>query len=249
MKTAAIFNVWDGIELLYYAVDNIRPVVDEVIIVWSEMSNRQEKNDEFSPEDFSDCVLVQSEPKYLRNPSESEREKRNVGLQKAKELGFTHFIMMDCDEFYDQYDFTQEKERIYRDNLNGLVGNVKVYFKEPTLTIGLDPSTRVPFIQKIVPGLAYRRNKQYPFAYDENGGLRIDPTRHLTHNKGVEWSDILMHHYSWVRKDIGKKVRNSSASLWRSSCLEDYENAEAGYFCKMYGRELKKCKNKFKIKI
>lgn len=249
MRTAAIFNVWDGIELLYYAVDNIKPVVDGVIIVWSEMSNKQVRNDEFKPENFKDCILVKSEPKYLRNPSESEREKRNVGLNKAKELGYTHFIMMDCDEFYDQQEFKQEKERIYKDDLNGLVCNVQVYFREPTLTIGLDPSTRVPFIQRITNRLRFRSNKGYPFAYDATGGLRIDPTRHLTHNKGIEWSDIIMHHYSWIRKDIVKKVQNSSANLGRSSCLEDYGNAKEGYFCKMYNRKLEKCENKFYIQI
>lgn len=249
MKLAAVFNVWDGIELLKFAVDNIKNEVDEVIIVWSELSNKQERHNDFNPDDFKGCVLVKSEPMYMRNPSESEREKRNVGLNKAKELECTHFIMMDCDEFYDPMEFRMEKERIYKENLNGLVCNIQVYFKKPTLTIGLDPSTRVPFIQKITPRLRFRRNKQYPFAYDENGGMRIDPTRQLSHSKGIEWSNILMHHYSWVRKDIVKKIRNSTANLGRSSCLGDYANAKPGYFCKMYGAKITKCENKFNIKI
>lgn len=249
MTIAAVYNVWDGIELLRYSVKNIKPLVDAVYIVWSRRSNRGEDSDEFNPEDFKDCVLIQSEPAYRNNPSESEREKRNVGLNAVRNAGFTHFIMMDCDEFYDPKDFKREKKRIEKHDLNGLVCDVTVFFAKPTLSIGKDPSTFVPFIQKITPRLKYRMNKGYPFAYDSNGGLRIDPTRHLNVSHGVEWSDITMYHYSWVRKDLQKKARNSSARLNNSRWADDIANAAPGYFCQLYQRMLFEVDNKFNIEI
>lgn len=246
MKLAAVYNVWDGIEILKHSVKNIKPLVDEVIIVWSKMSNRYEFSEEFIEDDFKDCTLVQSEPKYRNNPSESEREKRNVGLDKAKDLGFTHFLMMDCDEFYDPKDFEKAKKYLMSKNLNGLVCPSRVYFGSPELTIGID-STRVPFIQKITPRLRFRLNKGYPFAYDGNGP-RIDPTRQLSYNNKVEWyEDLVMEHFSWVRKDLYKKARNSSARLNNSRWENDIKNAKEGYFCEMYQRTLVKCENKFNI--
>lgn len=240
---------WDGLELLKHSIRVMKPLVDGVYIIWSERSNRGEISTEFNPEDYPGCVCIQSEPKYRNNPSESERERRNVGLDAVRNAGYTHFIMLDCDEFYDPKEFKREKKRIEKNDLNGLVCDVTVYFKKPTLTIGKDPSTFVPFIQKITPRLRFRQNRSYPFAYDSNGGLRIDPTRHLNIGHGVEWSDIIMYHYSWVRKDIEKKCRNSSARLNNSRWQEDYENAKEGYFVKLYGRTLQKCENKFNIEI
>lgn len=249
MRIAAIYNVWDGIEILRHSVRCMRPLVDEIIIVYSRMSNRQEYSPEFNEEEFKDFVLVNREPVYRNNPSESERDKRNTGLDIAREMGFTHFIMMDCDEFYDPIEFNVEKARMERDDLNGLVCGCQVYFGSPELTIGMDPSTRVTFIQKITPRLRFRINKGFPYAYDANGP-RIDPTRQLSHNKGVEWSEIIMHHYSWVRKDIMKKINNSSARLKENpQVLKDYLNAKEGYLCQMYNRKLIKCENKFNITL
>ena len=45
MKLCAIYNVWDDWDLLKYSIDNITPLVDGVIVVYSEKSNFGE----FSP--------------------------------------------------------------------------------------------------------------------------------------------------------------------------------------------------------
>lgn len=248
MKLCAIFNVWDGEEIFKYSFENIRPLVDDVIIVWSRLSNSCQSIGGFDPTKYK-AIYVNHEPNIGRTKHDNERDKRNAGLREAKRQGFTHFIMMDIDEFYDHDEFISDKERIKKDNLNGLVCQVKLYFKRPDLTLGLDPSTRVPHIQKIVPSLHFAMNKRYPFAYDDKGGCRIDPTRQTNIKNGVEWSKSTMHHYSHVRDDIRIKIENSSANLSRSSLLDDWLNAKEGYFVKMYNRELVSCENKFNIQI
>jgi hypothetical protein len=248
MKLAAVFNIWaDCLCLLPYAIENIRPVVDEIIVVYSWKSNR---GNTIKYELPKDCVLVQCEPSGVV-PHINETAKRNAGLQKARELGFTHFIMMDSDEFYVQSEFLQQKKLIEENNISGSVCRVKTYFKSPTLTIGFD-TTLVPFIHKITPGLQYRlKYAGYPFAY-HGGFARIDSTRRLNITSGVRMLDITMHHFSYVRKDISLKLDNSSATFkaHRAEIVyDDLRNAKPGYFLKGYQKELIQCQNIFNLPL
>lgn len=246
MRIAAIFNVWaDTADLLPYAVENIRPVVDDIIIVWSRKSNRGQVVEYELPKN---CILVQCEPTGP-TPHVSEIAKRNAGLKKAKELGFSHFIMLDGDEMYLRDEFQKEKEAIYNSGYAGSVCRIQTYFKSPTLTIGID-HTLVPFIHKITPKLEYKLNyAHYPYTYD-NGAARIDCTRRLNINSGVKLLDITMFHFSYVRKDMSLKLQNSSANFKapRAEIIyNDLKNAKPGYFCKGYQRELVSCENIFNL--
>lgn len=246
LKLALVYVVWDGEEIFTHSYRNMAPLADGVIIVWSRLSNNCQNVGNFDPSRYPNAIAVNHEPNPGKSKQMNERDKRNAGLREAKRLGFTHFLMLDVDEFYDPIEFETEKARFKNDDLHGLVCRVKTYFKKPELTIGYDPATFVPFIHKITPSLHYAMNKRYPFAYDSNGP-RIDPTRQLNIKRGVEWSTITMHHYSHVRNDIRVKIENSSANLGRSTLLDDWLNAEEGYHVKMYNRDLVKCENQFNI--
>lgn len=257
MKLCAIYNVWDDMDLLHSSMRNISPLVDGIIIIFSSASNYGEttKVSEFDFQRFHEFQLHHPfVPDLKLEPRSNETLKRNYGLDEARRFGFTHFIMMDADEFYDPTEFLNEKKRIEENDLLGLVCRVKCYFKSPTLTIGYD-TTLVPFIHKITPGLRFEFNKNYPFAWTTLNGvafterkqIRIDPTRSMNINSGVGWSDITMHHYSWVRSDIKKKIRNSTArmNIERSSIVKDYLNASPGYYCEFYGKTLEETPNVF----
>lgn len=253
MRLAAIYNVWSDWDLLELSIKNIRPLVDGVIIVFSRTSNFGEENIEpidwtlkFPVDDLITMVLA--EPDLNRSQQDSERAKRNCGLEYAKKWGYTHFLMMDADEFYEPEPFLKEKERFKNPNLNGLVCGLKCYFKKPTLTV--PDKTLVPFIHKITPELKFEWNINYPFAFEGvKREIRIDPTRQLNITSGVEWSNITMHHYSWVRKDIKKKIRNSTArqNIENSTIVRDYVNAKPGYYCEYYRETLQECENLFNI--
>lgn len=247
MKLAAIYNVWDDWDMLKLSVFNIKDMVDGVIIIASNISNYGERPYIPIIEDgrsykgsygMGDKIEIYLREPQVKNPSDSETDKRNYGLQKAKELGYTHFLMMDADEFYEPEPFLKEKERFLNENLNGLVCASQVYFKSPKLTIGLD-TTRVTFIHKITPSLKFEFNRSFPYAF-HMGEIRIDPTRQLNINSGVEWSNIIMHHYSYVRKDFEKKIRNSTAraNIERSTIRQDLALAKEGYFCNFYQKTL-----------
>lgn len=242
MRLAAIYNVWADWKMLEYSLQNIRPMVDGVIIVGSSMSNHGEH-----------CPLPKKRELYVREPQHrdprmSETDKRNYGLQIARKQGYTHFLTMDSDEFYEPEPFLKEKERFLKEpNLAGLVCQCQTYFKSPTLTIGLD-TTLVPFIHKLTPTIRHEFNKKYPFAWID-GQIRIDPTRSLNITSGVERTDLIMHHYSWVRRDYNLKIRNSTArrNLERSTILNDLVLAKEGYFVEFYQRHLQRSSVDFGI--
>lgn len=249
MRLAAIFCVWDDWDLLDHSIKNIEPLVDDVIVVGSESSNYGEIDNHWS---FKKGSVFDYKVDLRLSPDQNETNKRNWGLHLARQKGFTHFIMMDADEFYHPDEFSAEKEKFkFNPDLQGMVCRIETYFGGPELTIG-DEGTLVPFIHKITPGLRHEFNRRYPFAW--SGGLRnrrihIDPTRSLNIYSGVEMSEIKMHHYSWVRKDFAKKIRNSTAraNLEKSSIMQDLALAKEGYYVNFYGKVLRRVPNYFNI--
>lgn len=245
MKLAAVFNVWGDWDMLKYSYANIENLVDGVIIIASTKSNHGEYCE--IPDEWKDKVIIREPIHHV--PMHSETEKRNYGLMVAKAAGYTHFLMLDADEFYEPLSFIREKNRFITDpNLQGLVCASRVYVKSPNLSIGLD-TTLVPFIHKITPSLKHEFNKNYPFAW-EGRSIRVDPTRSLNISSGVEWSNIVMEHYSWVRKDIPMKIRNSTAkaNLERMNLMKNFFQLKEGDVFDLYpGKPLVRVPDKFGI--
>lgn len=252
MRLIAIISAWsDTKELLPFCIENLSPVVNKIIVVYSTVSNRGNKDDSISELVFSKlpCQWVNYEPELGLACHENETRKRNFGLKLAKEQGYTHFLIADSDEFYKQDEFLREKNRIEENNLNGLVCSLKVFIKDPTLCC--DDHTLVPFIQRLKPDTQVGNYKNYPFNLDAEGHVHIDPTRRVNHFDKVEMSDICMYHYSYVRKNIDLKINNSSAKLDRSRNViyEELQNAKPGYTSKLYHRTLSEVPNYFNISI
>jgi len=242
MKLAAIYNVWDGVELLYGSMKCLKNEVDVFILVWQDKSNFGEAYNpmhDFKILDFGcDVILVKYEPIEYGGTS-NELLKRNLGLQYAKDEGCTHFLHMDCDEYYE--DFGSMKQQFLASGAKGSVCKILTYFKKPTLRLEAHDNYYVPWIHELktdtVAGV-----QGYPYY--------TDPTRRINTND-VICMDAPMHHYSWVRKDIERKARNSSAkaNIERSQLLQDYysDETKSGYFLKDYGQKLMEVDNIFSI--
>lgn len=251
MKLIAIINAWvDTEELLPFCVESAHKWADSVLIMASESSNTGETiNWEVSVKNCLGGIFI---PDINKTAQQNELSKRNAALDIAKSRGFTHFIMMDADEFYIREEFEEEKHFIQCNDMDGVVHPLKVYVGKPTLWC--EDHTLVPGIQKLKPELELGGFKEYPFAYDSQGNAHIDPTRRTNANKrfaSIYMSNYYMHHMSYVRRDIDLKIRNSSANLRRSEAAikRDIANAAPGYMSELYHRELKECENLFNITI
>jgi hypothetical protein len=115
------------------------------------------------------------------------------------------------------------------------------YFKSPTLRFDTPDGYFVPFIHELKPD-TFAGDRQYPFY--------VDPTRRINETDVIELP-VFMHHFSWIRKDINRKVRNSSAkrNIERSTLLADClsDDTKAGSFVKDYGKSLIEVTDRFQI--
>lgn len=247
MRLAAIFIVWHDWDLLEKSIENIRPVVDGIIIIGSNTSNYG--NVSKIPDSWSGRDEVYTfEPSQKFSPHENETMKRNHGLHIAKMLGYNYFIMMDSDEFYMRHELEEDKRYLESSpDLNGLVYQTRVLFNKPTLWV--KDHTLVPGIHRLTQQTQCGKFINYPFAKDNDGNYHIDPTRRLSYNSGIEMSDTIMWHASWIRKDFDIKIDNSAArnNLKRSSIFRDLENADIGVYNEFYRDILKECPNYFNL--
>jgi hypothetical protein len=233
MKLAAIYNVFDGEELLEQSIRQIRLHVDVVILVYQTVSNWGETRllgaikcrelTASSLANHSECL----NPRLIggwRKAQRHEITKRQVGIELARGYDCTHFLHLDCDEFYHAEEFGAAKEWIAKRRIEGSVCRVWTYFKSPTLRFSRPDSTLVPFIH-----LLHRTTKTGVRKYPHY----CDLTRRINAKSVVVVDPALctMHHMSWVRRDIRLKLRNSTArdNLKRTSLYNDYLNAEPGY--------------------
>lgn len=252
MKLCAIYNVWADYDWLIQSVKHIHPLVDGIIIISSEYSNYGEYCEQFNYWEYevfqnTNVRTFGFEPKEGISPMINETTKRNFGLDTARKEGYTHFLMMDADEFYNREELLSARQYLDKNpELNGLVCNTRVYVKSTTLTIGLD-TTLVPCIQKITPNLRHEFNRKFPYAWID-GNIKIDPTRSTNAVSGIKWMDITMEHYSWVRKDYERKIRNSTArpNIEKMNLAKKIVHLKEGDVFDLYpGKPLIRVSNKF----
>jgi hypothetical protein len=243
MKLAAIYNVWDGAELLNGSIDQIAQHVDVIIIVYQTISNFGEQ---YNPlDDFKiiypdKTILIYFEPQQNCG-FPNECLKRNIGIKKAIELNCTHFLHMDCDEYY--LNFGNAKQQFIDSGANGSVCKIITYFKKPIYRFETEDGYFVPFIHKLNSN-TIAGAKHYPFY--------VDPTRKINEQNVIEL-DVVMQHYSWVRKDIYRKANNSSAkfNIEKGTMLLDYNNPNCGpgFYVTDYDKKLTLVDNYFNIII
>lgn len=237
MRLAAIYNVFDGVELLKGSIESIRPFVDEVIIVYQDVSNYGERFDPLPWINQCDADILLKHDPHGR-PLSNEIAKRNKGIKAAFHLGCTHFLTMDCDEYY--RDFGAAKQAYIDSKCSGSVVPLHTYFKEPTLMLEKDEDFFVPFIHKLNRNTV-SGGRLYPY--------RVDPSRRINDQSVIKLPHF-MHHYSWVRADIDRKVRNSTAAknLAKSKHLTEYrKDLKEGDFLECYNSKLVRVPNWFNI--
>lgn len=249
-KLCAIYNCFgDSTELLPYSLNCLVGEVDEIIFVTQDISNYGEKieyqlfSEGFLENLFSHTVFTYAKftPDLKKTGMVNETAKRNLGLEIAKEHGCTHFLNIDCDELFE--DFGKAKDAYISAGHNGSVSKMITYFKRPTLRLKNPEGYYVPFIHKLFLHTK-AGNTPYPFY--------VDPTRRVNETDVIELSHF-MHHFSYVRRDIGLKVRNSSArdNILKGTILKDYYSLGLGEgsYIKDFGQHLTVVPNLFYIEI
>lgn len=242
----AIYNIFDGIEMLPYSLESIHRNIDHVIIIFQQKSNFGEFKDTRSelydviknyPSDF--ISVYEYEPNISLGGTANETMKRNSGLKLARKKKFTHFFFVDCDEAY--ANFAKAKLQYIESCAEGSVCEMYTYFKRPTWRLQYIDNYYVPFIHQLHP---------HTVAGARNYKFYCDPTRSVN-CESVTLIKERMHHFSWVRRDIEMKARNSSArdNIAASHLMNDYNALDVGpgYYVTDYRQELIEVENIFNI--
>lgn len=213
-KLGVSYNVFDGLELLEASVKSIRNNVDYINVVYQNVSNFGEKDEDSFPllQSLKNKGLIDNiiyyETNFALTPQQNETAKRNIGLKDCIKNSCTYFLNMDTDEFYTNEQFKKAKEFIYYNNISASACAMYYYIKSPNYKF-MEPrrTMYVPFICKI--------NKYSKIVTGAKTFCLVDPTRMIV-QKGRNWlfapQALTMHHMAYVRKDLDKKFRNSTVN-------------------------------------
>ena len=214
-KLGVSYNVFDdSIELLPFSIKAIRKNVDYISIVYQNVSNMGEKAEENIEEKLK--ILLEKKlvdeiyiftPDLTKTPQENEIKKRNIGLELSRKNEQTYHLSMDCDEFYLSKDIKYAIEKIKDNNYDTSYCLMQTFYKNPTTKIIPPEKYAVTFFFKIRNNINFELNKISPCI--------VDPTRSIAPENFIifERNEIEMYHMSYVRNNLAKKLRNSSARI------------------------------------
>ena len=228
MKLAAVYNLFDGEEILPYSLHNIRPHVDKIIVVYQLVSNMGQPADpslesllkQLQQQGFIDFLYCYT-PNLKLDPMKNELAKRRLGRRLAMALGCSHFLHMDTDEFFAGKEFEEAKTYIQQRGIKFSAVSIIEYLKSPCYeivngyTVNFGHGDRYVFYAPFITSIQPFRRRALP--------IIADPTRQFN-GYGRFWlfpkHSIVLHHYSTLRKNLNKKYDNSSLHV-NADCAEE----------------------------
>jgi hypothetical protein len=222
MKLAALYTVFNGLELLEKSIKQIEPYVNDIVICYQKTSNTGNISNDveqfckrFAEGKFH---VIEFIPDLKMNTKQNERNKHQQMIDFAKELKCTHFIISACDHFYTGNDFLNGKYICNINDYDVTFTKMYTYYKNPTWQINPIEDYYCPFICKLYPHTRVERMPNYP--------VHTDPSlQYSTCNKHYTFplSMVALHHYSMVRVNIKDKFLNAAASMrWKDSDVQRF---------------------------
>ena len=169
-----------------------------------------------------------------------ECDKRNKLIDFLENEGCTHQLVIDSDEFYTHNSFQRARDFIYDNDIevsycrylnyfgSGKVDDYKTYLVYP-----FHDGNFVPFISKISYRFKWQsrdfpkpsdptRRYDRPKVFKRNAKGEVLKTNsgypvidhYLKDYYEFSWNELKMHHFSWIRNDIRKKMRGWSSRVY-----------------------------------
>jgi hypothetical protein len=236
MRLAALFTVYNGLELLPKALESAKKWADEVLIFYQTTSNKGEINPYVG--DFCEALGVKCfefTTDFTVNTKQNERVKHSMMVKKAKELGFTHAVLMATDHFYTSEQAAWAKADVEANDWDVTATAMLTYYKHPTWRVDPLEDYFMPFVFALRPDTDIDRVPSFPWKVDPSVQVITcqRPRLYLP-------DEVLMHHYSMVRVDVAEKFRNAAASIrWKpeqvASFIDEFERAELGMAVSYFG--------------
>lgn len=234
-KLGLTINAFDASELLEYLIKEIKDQIHWVAAIYQKKSYWRNPMDE---KDMNELIrlkdiglideLIEFKPDFSKYSREQECEKRNMGIEIAKQRGCSHILNIDADEFYDKDQFAEAIKEINKNKWPITYWSYVNYYRD------FEHYLVYPF-RPLVPGI---HSTFFNYTYQGPAPGPTDPTRRINNpfNLGTYiFPDevIRMQHLAWVRKDLRKKLVNWSAKNYFEEelidkAVERWENWKEG---------------------
>lgn len=219
---------FEGTEHIKNITHEIRPYVDEIVVCLQDVSYTGISIDKYDIEEVERCVAaglvdkivwysfthddVTNAKNNVKNdidwPRYLECEKRNKLLGILEDDNCSHALIMDSDEYYDGREFSHVKNYIDNEPDTHVTYVQYVnYWKDYRHYIAWSFKTYVPFITEI----GYRFSFGAKHLRHNTDKTRIYGMKENDKYSVINWKSIKMHHLSWIRLDIEKKIRSWSS--------------------------------------
>lgn len=266
MKLGVTYNIFDGEEMLFFSLRNLRPMVQHINVVYQTMSNfgNENPNLEEQLKKYERAGLIDFLFKYepifetddngklhWQNGQNNEVRKRNIGLDICRANGCDAMMTLDCDELYDPQEFKFAKDDFELGDYDTSFCKMSTYYKEPIYRLFPKEEYYAPLFYKI--------KKDTTFGYTSNDyPVILDPTRKVKagYARIYDREEIEMQHYAYVRNDIASKVINSSSQsdeVSKKKVIWHYENfkdiKDSALMIGGVSHGLIKVENKFDIQL
>lgn len=180
--------------------------------------------------------IVEIELNMEDEPRVQETDKRNILIQDAEDHGCTHVIIIDSDEFYSKNSFIKALKEIDDNDYEMTYCQYVNYYHDYKhfLVYPFKDGMYVPFVSKT----KYRHSfecQDFPLPSDptrryvrpysdiikvKHGDKVYDKKIYTVDYHIFPWNTVKMHHLSWIRADIRKKV-----NMWSSkTCFTNYND-------------------------
>jgi hypothetical protein len=221
MKLGVTYNIFDGEEMLFFSLRNLRPMVDHINVVYQTISNFGNENENLEEQlhKYERAGLIDKLYKYeptfeknddgtikWQNGQLNEIEKRNIGLGICRAFGCDTMMTLDCDELYDPEEFKWAKEDFENGGYDTSFAKMSTFYKEPIYRLFPKEEYFAPLFFKIRQDTKF--GYEMPFY-----PVQLDPTRKVKagYARIYEREEIEMQHFAYVRNSIERKVINSSS--------------------------------------
>lgn len=236
---------FEGTEHLASIITEFRDIVDYVVIG---LQRKSYHGDPIDPTDLNEIFRLKDEDHLVDNvlevvldsskePRVQETDKRNLIIQDIEDHGCSHALIIDSDEYYPAKSILRAVKEIDENNYEITYCQYINYYADYNhfLVYPFKDGMYVPFITKTkyrhsfectdfpLPSDPTRRFVRPYDRIDEvklpNGKIKKD--KHFTVDFHIfPWDVIKMHHLSWLRADMRKKINNWSSK----TCFENYND-------------------------
>ena len=229
MKLAALYTVWNGLELLEPSIAQIYIEVDAFVICWQRVSNKGEVNNDVEAfvkrfKGFKYHV-IEFAPDLAVSTKQNERNKHQMMISYAKKLSCSHYLFSATDHFYNLKQFQHGKKIAELGCFDVTFTNMFTYYKQVTWQLIPIEAYFMPFICKLRPETVISRVQNYP--------VRVDPSVQVnTYAESYVFTlkQVALHHYSMIRVDIDNKFRNAAASMrWTPQQIRTFKSEYNNY--------------------